>query len=180
MKEVQWFIGLSECYRTFLKAFGRTSRPVLDLFRNDTSQWGEEQTKEFWQLQKSLMTAPVLAIPRIGSPFTITSDSSNFSVGTTMEHEVHPVDFSSHRLTDTDTRRHTGNQELLDFLIGLQKWGLYLRGFIFSLRTNNEPIIFLQTRSNLSPRQRRWLEIFNRSYFEIEHIKRAKILLLIC
>lgn len=48
-------------------------------------------------------------------------------------------------------RWHTGDQELLKFLISLQKWDVYLQGAVFTLKTDYEPIRFLQTKTTLSP-----------------------------
>lgn len=171
VKDIQKFLGLSGYYRKFIRHYADIARPISDLVRKHRFKWNEEQRIAFEELKKALVTAPVLAIPKIGSPFTVTTDASKFAVGATLEQEGHPVAFLSHRLTEAENNWHTGDQELLAFLIALQKWDVYLRGVSFQLNTDHEPIRYLQTKPRLSPRQQRWLDIFQQYDFNISHLK---------
>lgn len=66
---------------------------------------------------------------------------------------------------------HTGDQELLDFVISLQNWDVYLKGVEFTLNSDHKPILFLQTKPRLSPRQQRWLDLFQLHDWATNHIK---------
>lgn len=171
VKDVQRFLGLAGYYRKFIEGYARIAKPISDLIRGKRFEWGLEQAEAFKELKQALMEAPTLALPRIGVPFTVTTDASKFAVGATLEQDGHPVAFISHRLKDAEMNWHTGDQELLAFLISLQKWDVYLRGNSFLLNTDHEPIRYLQSKPKLSPRQQRWLDIFQQYDFEIRHIK---------
>lgn len=68
-------------------------------------------------------------------------------------------------------RLASGGSELLAFLIALQKWDVYLKGFQFHLKTDHEPIRYLQSKPRLSLRQQRWLDLFQQYDFTISHLK---------
>lgn len=171
VKEIQKFLGLSGYYRKFIKDYAKVARPISDLVRQNSFAWEDDQRAAFHNLKQALVSAPVLALPRIGIPFTVTTDASKFAVGATLEQEGRPVAYLSHRLTDAEMNWHTGDQELLAFLISLQKWDVYLRGASFVLNTDHEPIRYLQSKPRLSPRQQRWLDIFQQYDFTINHVR---------
>lgn len=99
INDVQKFLGLSGYYRKLVKGFVDIARPLSDLIRNHRFKWERERSDYFQALKKALIWTPVLAIPRIGVPFKVTTDASKFVVGATMEQEGHPVAYLSHRLT---------------------------------------------------------------------------------
>lgn len=171
VKDVQKFLGLAGYYRKFIKNYAHIARPISDLIRYHKFKWEKEQKDAFEQLKGALLSAPVLALPKIGKPFVLTTDASRYAVGVTLEQEGHPVAYMSHRLSDAETNWHTGDQELLAFLIALQKWDVYLRGVTFKLNTDHQPIQYLQSKPRLSPRQQRWLDVFQQYDFNISHLK---------
>lgn len=170
-KDVQKFLGLSGYYRKFIRGYADIARPISDLIRSHRFRWEEDQQSAFQNLKQALTSRPVLSLPKIGLPFRVTTDASKFAVGATLEQEGHPVAYLSHRLSDAETKWHTGDQELLAFLIALQKWDVYLKGVQFQLKTDHEPIRYLQSKPRLSPRQQRWLDVFQDYDFDITHVK---------
>lgn len=107
------------------------ARPVSNLIREYSFTLNVELEMTFKNLKKALSSAPVLAILKMGSPFTVTADASRFAVGAALDGRGHPEAFLSQRLADVENHWHTGDQELLAFLIAPQKWDVHLRGFTF-------------------------------------------------
>ncbi len=64
----------------------------------------------------------------------------------------------------------TGDQEMLAVIIALQHWDVYLRGSRFLLRTDHEPIRYLQSKQKLNCRQAGWLDLLQSYCLEVEQI----------
>lgn len=95
-------------------------------------------------------------------------------MGVALEHDGHPVAYMLHRPTNTDMHCQTGDRGLLAFIVGIRKWDIYLRGRQLLFMTDQEPIKYLQSESQCSGRQCRWIyEIQSHSYI-IERISRNK------
>lgn len=173
-KHPQNCLGLVEYCRKFIRHYSDIARPVSDFIREHSFKWKVQQEMAFKNLKKSFISDPILAIPKRGSLFTATTDASKFAVGATLEKEGHWQAFLIHRLTDAENYWHTEDQELLTFLIALQTWEVYLRAFTIQLNNDREPIGYLQSKQRLSPRQQRWLDIFQQYDFNISHLKRKE------
>lgn len=174
VKEVQRFLGLSNFYRRFIKNYAAIVRPVSDLVRQKGYQWNQDQQDSFEALKKAMTSASVLHHPKHDSEFVVTTDASKYGVGATLEQNGHPVAFLSHRLSDTESRWDTGDQELLAAMIALREWAVYLRDTKFTLRTDHEPIRYLQSKAKLSGRQMHWLDELQSFDFKVEHISGSK------
>ena len=170
IKDVQSLLGLANFYRRFIQGYAGIVRPMLDLVRYKSFQWLEEQEKSFTQLKQSLTSAPVLAHPKSDETLVVSTDASKYAVGATLEQCDHPIAFLSHRLSKTETDWDTGDQELLAFIIALREWGVYLRGRNFLLKTDHEPIRYLQTKARRTGRQARWLDQMQEHNYEVQHV----------
>lgn len=173
-KEVQQFIGQANYYRKFILGYAKILRPISDLVRRNQFEWGTAQVEAFDMLKDALTSAPVLAHPSSHKEFVVSTDASQYAVGATLEQEGRPVAFLSHRLSDTEMRWDTGDQELLALMIALRKWDIYLTGRSFRFRTDHESIRYLQTKARLSGRQARWLDVLQSYTFETEHVPCVK------
>ena len=170
LKDVQKFLGLANYYRKFIKEFARIVQPISDLLRRKTFIWSSEQEKSFTNIKQALTSATVLAHPRSDAEFVLSTDASQYAVGATLEQNGHPIAYLSHRLSPAEANWDTGDQELLAVMIALREWNLYLRGRPFKLRTDLEPIRYLQSKSRLVGRQARWLDELQSYSFTVEHV----------
>lgn len=162
---------LANLYRRFIKEYARLIQPISDLIRTkDAFQWGKEQDEAFLALKDTLTSAPVLAHPSSSKRVIVSTEASKHAVGATLEQDGQPIAYMSHRLSDTETRWDTGDQELLAFIHALREWSVHLRG-PFTFRTDHEPIRYLQSKIILSGRQHRWLNILQEHTYEVEHVQ---------
>ena len=170
VREIQRFMGLTNFYRKFVFGYSRILQPISDLVRTRTFIWGKQQQEAFDTLKGCLTSSPVLVHPDSTKRFTVSTDASQYAVGATLSQEGHPVAYLSHRLSDTEERWDTGDQELLAFMIALREWRVYLYGRSFSFETDHEPLRYLQTKARLSGRQKRWLDELQEHNYDCVHV----------
>ena len=175
-REVQQFVGLTNYYRRFIKDYANIVQPITDLIRtkNLPFTWGPSQQLAMERLKEALTSAPTLAHPSSKKMFTVSTDASMYAVGATLEQDGHPVAYLSNRLSETESRWDTGDQELLAFMIALREWDVYLRGRPFLFKTDHEPIRYLQTKTRLNGRQARWLDTLQSYSYDTVHVPGVK------
>lgn len=170
VKEFQRFLGLANFYRRFVKNYSGFVLPLTNIVRGKDFIWREGEENAFKKVKQLLTNAPLLRHPSSAKPFVLTTDASKYAVGATLEQEGHPVAYLSHRLTDTETRWDTGDQELLAVMIALRKWAVHLRDRPFILKTDHEPIKYLQSKTKLTGRQMRGIDELQSYNFTVEHL----------
>lgn len=143
---------------------------LTNLIRRKDFRWSQSDQNAFEEVKQKLTNEPLLSHPSSTRPFVLTTDASKFAVGETLEQEVHPVTYISHRLTDTETRWDTGDQELLAVMIALQTWAVYLRDRPFILRTDHEPIKYLHSNMKLTGKQMRWIDELQSYNYTVEQL----------
>ena len=74
--------------RRFIRDYSALAHPLFDLTKKDTLfLWGPAQTDAFQNLQKAIMTSPVLLLPDYGKPFTLITNASDYTTGAILEQE---------------------------------------------------------------------------------------------
>jgi len=128
--------------------------------------------KAFQEIKKLLVTAPVLAIPDLNKPFQVHTDASVVGTGGVLMQEGRVVSYTSPKFAPAEFNYGTPEQELLGLVRALQVWRCYLEGAPnCELITDHHPLIHLQTQSNLSRRQARWMEFLSRFPFVSKYAK---------
>ena len=62
--EIRSFLGLAGYYRRFIENFSKIAKPMTELLKKDAKfKWTEECEASFQELEKRLVTAPVLILP---------------------------------------------------------------------------------------------------------------------
>ena len=85
VSEVRSFLGLASYYRKFVPGFSAIATSLTSLLHKDKHfQWTPSEQEAFDSLKERLITAPVLLLPDPNKPFTITTDTSDFAIGTVL------------------------------------------------------------------------------------------------
>ncbi|KAI2645271.1 Retrovirus-related Pol polyprotein [Labeo rohita] len=81
-KELMHFLGMVGYYRGFCSNFSTVVSPLTDLLKSSVKfDWSENCQRAFENVKLLLMTAPVLAAPRLDMPFKLQVDASQVGAG---------------------------------------------------------------------------------------------------
>ena len=100
-------------------------------------------------------------------PYELVADASGLGIGAALFQGVNVVAFEGRKYKPAECNYTVGEQELLAVVHALEKWRCYLEGAPqFTVVTDHNPLIWLQTQQNLSRRQSRWSEFMQRFSFK--------------
>jgi hypothetical protein len=96
VSDIQSFLGLAGYYRRFIEGFLKISKPMTELLEKDKQfEWTPACEATFQELEKRLMTAPVLVMPDMEKPFSIYCDASGQGLGCVLMQDGHVVAYTS-------------------------------------------------------------------------------------
>lgn len=81
--QVRSFVGLASYYRKFIRGSSKIAKPLFDLTKKDKQcMWNQDCEDSFLELKMRLMSAPVLAFPKVGgNKFILDTDASAYAIG---------------------------------------------------------------------------------------------------
>ena len=123
------------------------------------------------------MTAPVLAFADLEKPFLLETDTSALGLGAVLQQvqadgKLHPVAYASRALKKGEKNYHSSK---LEFLV--LKWAVtkqfkeYLYYKPFTVRTENNPLMYILMTPNLDACGHRWVASLAQFRFKIEYLK---------
>ena len=157
--QVRAFCGLAGHYWCFIKGFAHIARPLYDMLGKEVKmgpvQLPPEAQKVVRVLKDKILSTPVLVFPGFGKPFLLEMDASKKLLGAVLsqkqdDRHYNPVTFGSHSLTPTEKNYHSSKMEFLAL-----KWSVmehfkeYLAYALFVDRTDNNPLMYVLTTTNL-------------------------------
>jgi hypothetical protein len=126
-------------------------------------------------LKDTVKSAPVLQLADPAKPFIVMCDASDVGIGAVLEQESengsHPVEFSSRKLSGAESNYLVHERELLAIVYALKEWRPYLHGSRFVFKTDHHKLRYMDTQTNLSKRQMRWMETLQEYDYEIEYVQ---------
>ena len=131
---VRRFLGMCSYYRRFIKNFTRVAEPLRDLTRNNVLfHWRPACDEAMQKLKERLTTAPVLAYPSLGKPYTVETDASISGLGAVLsqmqlDKKLHPVAYASRSLSAAERNYSITELETLAVVWALDKFHTYLYG----------------------------------------------------
>jgi RNase H-like domain found in reverse transcriptase len=136
---------------------------------------GEDQENSFQNLKDAVNSAAVLLLADPSKPYIVTCDASDVGIGAVLEQEIdngpHPVAFSSRKLSGAERNYPVHERELLDIVYKLKEWRPYLHGSRFVIKTDHHSLRYLDTQTNFSKRQMRWMETLQEYDYEIVYVQ---------
>jgi hypothetical protein len=175
-KEARSFLGLAGYYRRFVKDFSLIAAPLTELTKSSLQwKWGAEEIKAFNDLKIAMSSVPVLLIPNMDLPFTVTTDASGYAIGAVLSQDqgngLQPVAYLSHKMSAAERKYPVHEQELLAIVEAMKQWRCYLHSSDQPVHvvTDHQSLKWINTQARLSARQTRWLEYLSEFDFVITY-----------
>lgn len=181
--EVRSFLGLANYYRGFIKNFSEITAPLSALVHDDQPDpvvWTRVEQEAFDRTKRALTTAPVLRTydPDLTTELVVDASSNHRSIGAALMQNdgngLRPVAYFSRKMTPTEQRYCTREQELLAIRDALKHFRHYLTGIHFVLHTDHQSLRYLQTQPELSGKLLRWADFIAGFDMDVRYIKGAK------
>jgi len=133
MTEIKQFLGLSGYYRRFIEGYSKTAKPLTALLNKDISfEWSTECQIAFEKLKQKLVEASVLQYPDFERPFILTTDASQFAIGSILSQgtpgQDRPIAYASRTLNKAEQAYSTTEKELLSIVWVVKNFRPYLLG----------------------------------------------------
>ena len=163
--QVRSFLGMCNVYRRFVAGYTKIAHPLNQKVRKDQPETWEtlspEEIEAFNQLKKSLVTAPILALPREGYPYTLDTDASEYQLGCCLlqaqpDGALHPIGYWSRSLTPAEKNYSSTEKECLALVWAVQYLRPYLEGQRFTIRTDHDALKWLMNLRDPRGRLARW------------------------
>ena len=194
VKQLQRFLGFTGFYRRFVKDYSKLAAPLHQLLKGDTAgkrkkkkkspqnhkpktstwKWGPPQQEAFNKLIQILTSAPVLAYADFSLPFILHTDASGRGLGAVLYQNQNGLDrviaYASRSLSDSEKNYPAHKLEFLAL-----KWAVcdkfhdYLYGTKFHVKTDNNPLTYIQTTARLDATGHRWLAALSSYDFTISY-----------
>ncbi|CAF3703503.1 unnamed protein product, partial [Adineta steineri] len=111
-------------------------------------------------------------------PFKLQTDASVDGIGAVLMQVTpngdRPLAYMSKKLTKTQTKWATIEQECYAIVQAVEKWDKYLRGHEFTLETDHEPLVNFSNKEQLNKRCERWRLKLAEYRFKVKHIQGKK------
>lgn len=117
---------------------------------------------------------PVLAIYDPRAIAELHCDASSNGYGAILlqkqkDDKFHPIFYHSHRTTETESRYHSYELEMLSIINAIKRFHVYLLGIHFKIVTDCNSITLTLQRKDINPRVARWAMFLQNYSYEIEH-----------
>ena len=138
---------------------------------------------EAWEvviiLKDKIQFASMLVFPDFDKPFLLETDATKEGLGAVLSQKqddgcYHPVVFGSHSLTPSEKNYHSSKLELLALKWSVtEHFKVYLACMPFVVQTDNNPLMYILTTSNLDATGHRWVSMLASFEFTLEYQKGA-------
>ncbi|UYV76723.1 K02A2.6-like, partial [Cordylochernes scorpioides] len=156
--EVQRFLGMVTYLGKFIPNLSDKTAPLRKLISNK-SEWkfGGEENDCFEKLKNMVSNAPILTFFDPTKPITISSDASQYGIGTVLMQGGHAIEYASFSLNATQRKYAQIEKELLAIVFGCERFQYYIWGNDVIVETDHKPLLSIVKKplEKLSPRLQR-------------------------
>ncbi len=193
-KKIRSFLGMALYYQAFIPNCSRIARPLFNLtaglkrsikgaggrrragtFRELTSQdWTPDCDVAFEELKRTLVDSVVLAHPDFERPFLLCTLDGLGAVLAQIpdgEDKARPIAFASKALSHSQTKYPAHRLEFLALKWAVcDKFSHWLKGHVFTVWTDNNPLTYIMTKPKLDACEQRWVSKLAPYSFELKYV----------
>ena len=142
LPELRRFLGCINYMAKFLPNLSDVLQPLTNITHKDVCwNWSDSQTNAFNKAKSLVTSSPVLAFYDPEKDLTLENDASEYRLGSALFQGGRPVAFTSHTLTDVESRYAQVEKEMLDVCFGLTKFHHYTYGKDVLVTTDHKPLV---------------------------------------
>ena len=184
--KLRTFLGMAGYYRTFIRAFSRQAKPLLEVLKKDVRlprlrgkvKWTDQQIQCFHTLKDHLTSAPILAHPDWTAPFELHTDACGHGLGAVLcQHhgdQTRVVAYASRSLTPPELNYSIWELEYLAVVWSTDLFKVYLSpifGHKFTIVTDSTAVKYILENAESNTRCMRWTLRMSSYNFDIKHRK---------
>jgi len=174
---IRRFLGLTGFFRRFVANYATVALPLTNLTKTGTAfVWGGAQQEAFDQLKDSLVSKPVMTMYNQNAFSTeVHTDASSVGIGAMLLQREKDGDAPklvyciSKKLSEAESRYHSGKLELMAVVWAVNKWRNFLLGIKFTIYTDCQALIYLRAHRALRPQIARWHDLLQEYEYDIQH-----------
>lgn len=178
IRSLRRFLGMVNYYRRFISDFSEVTAPLTNLLKGKPKivHWNDEAENAFIILKEKLITAPILACPDFGRPFTIQTDASDTAIAGVLTQDVdgkeHVIAYFSRKLTTSQRSWKAAEKEGVAALEAIEKFRPYVEGARFTLITDSSALSFIMnSKWKPSSKLSRWSMLLQQYDMVVKHRK---------
>lgn len=196
-KRVRSFLGMINYYQHFVPSFSTIAKPLFSLLKGQKTKrkcaqrskqmsqfrklkpadWTSDQEQAFDKLRSSLVNTVTLAHPDFTLPFMLSTDASLDGIGAVLsqvqgdEARARPIAFASKSLSQSQSNYPAHRLEFLALKWSVcDKFSHWLKGHVFTVWTDNNPLTHIMTKPKLDCCEQRWVAKLASYDFDIKYV----------
>lgn len=191
--ELQRLLGSTNYSRDYIVSYAEITRPLFKIMnlkdvpkskrkkngavdgKKVDLEWNDAADQAYENLKIIMCSDLVLSLPNFDEQFIVTSDASDNGYGGVLEQEIggqnRIVAYFSRSYTTAQKKYHTSEQEMMAFTKSVLHWQNILIGRFFIGYTDHQPLTFLLSKKDPSPRLERWMLLLTRFNFDLRYKK---------
>ena len=145
VKELQAFLGMINCYDTFIIDRATKFKPMYDCLKKSNFKWTEKCQEAFENAKKILKSAPVLYNYDLEREIILACDASDYGMSAVLSHiienEERPIAYASKTLSVSERNYSQIDKEARAIIFGITKFYNYVYGRKFKLKSDSDPLV---------------------------------------
>lgn len=178
--QLRAFLGLAAYYRSFVRGFADTARPLHCLLKKNAdvkNDWTTVHDAAMQELKEKITTAPVLVCDDGTSQIELQTDASAKGIGAVLllkaDGKSRPITFVSRKLSPSEEKYHANELECLALVWALNKLRHFVYGRRVEVKTDSNALCWLLKKKDVNGKFARWVLTLQEYFLDVQHVSGA-------